>query len=211
MQQIPHLHLFLYTPSCKVAHPFPHFTKEIRASFGNASQNLLFMQGSKIWILCTWFLFWFFFFWSLCLRDSVIFAQCAPCVLRSSLDYGCHSFPSLCSLLACFKWACRKVLCSEILALFAKRWLEMQGVPSLMPGGAAGPWASSSLGVHEWPWSPSVATTSTRGMTVLGGGIPLCYKCAHMHVHRKAIHFMTFSMCWADLLSPGVVPLTLRA
>lgn len=46
MQQIPHLHL-LYTPSCKVAHPFPHFTKEIRASFGNASQNLLFMQSSK--------------------------------------------------------------------------------------------------------------------------------------------------------------------
>lgn len=38
MQQIPHLH-HLYTPSCKVAHPFPHFTKEIRASFGNTSQK----------------------------------------------------------------------------------------------------------------------------------------------------------------------------
>lgn len=88
MQQTPHLHL-LYTPSCKVAHPFPHFTKEIRASFGNASQNLLlFMQSSKIWILCKWFCFdFFFFFWSLCLRDSVISAQWAPHVSRSPLDY----------------------------------------------------------------------------------------------------------------------------
>lgn len=61
-KQTPHLHL-LYTPSCKVAHPFPHFTKEIRASFGNASQNLLlFMQSSEIWILCKRIPFWFKFF-----------------------------------------------------------------------------------------------------------------------------------------------------
>lgn len=130
MQQVPHLHL-LYTPWCKVAHPFPHFTKEIRASFGNASQNLLlFMQSSKIWILCKCILFWFF--WSLCLRDSVIFAQYTPCVSRSRLD-------SLPSLRSPSKQACGTVLCSETPALFVKRWLEVQGAPFLMPGGAGRP------------------------------------------------------------------------
>ena len=154
MQQIPHLHL-LYAPSCKVvAHPFPDFTKEIRASFGNASQNLLLlMQSSKIWILCKRLLFWgfgfffvsFFFF----LRDSVIFAQGAPCTLRSTLDGGLSSFSQslqpACSLHA-GAWESAVLrnpghLC-EMVAGGA-------GAPGRVPGGAAGPCVLPPPDAHQ--------------------------------------------------------------
>lgn len=46
-QQILHLHI-LYAPSCKTAHPFPPFTKAMRASFGKPRQSLLFMQNPMI-------------------------------------------------------------------------------------------------------------------------------------------------------------------
>lgn len=212
MQQIPHLHL-LYTPSCKVAHPFPHFTKEIRASFGNASQNLLlFMQSSKIWILCKWILFWFF--WSLCLRESVIFAQCAPCVSRSPLDCDCLSlFPQ--SL---------QPACSLQAGVWEGAMLWNPGlVCKAMAGGARSAishawWGCRPLGVISSRRSP--VTTKPFCSYILNWGddqfqevgSPLRCKCVHAHVHEKALHFMTLAMRRVkDLLSPGVVPFTLLA
>lgn len=129
MQQIPHLHL-LYTPSCKVAHPFPHFTKEIRASFGNASQNLLlFMQSSKIWMLCKWILFWFF--WSLCLRDSVIFAQCAPHVLTMADCCSCPDVQLLSSWCVGQRWAQTLTMCKMMAGVWKCHFSCLEGLQAL--------------------------------------------------------------------------------
>lgn len=104
-----------------------------------------------------------FFFSSLCLRDSVIFAQCAPHVLTMA---ACHSCPDV---QLTYRW-CVGQCCAQALATSVEQWLGV-GAPLLVPGGAAGPWVSSP-GVRQWSPNSSVAASSAGGSWGSGGGIP---------------------------------------
>lgn len=75
----------------------------------------------------------------------------------------------------------------------------------LMSAGAAGSWVSP-LDVHRWPQSPSIATTSPRGIPCSGGRMPPWSESMHTCAWRSAL-FYDISVCWVkDLLSPGAVP-----
>lgn len=176
MQQIPHLH-HLYTPSCKVAHPFPHFTKEIRASFGNTSQNLLFMPSSKDLDLMQMNSVLIFLI-SLFKRQCNICSACSSC-----LGHGWLSLwpPVQLPCSWCVGQGCAHTLASPEASAGC-------GAPLAMPGGAAGPWVPSPPDVHQGSPSPSAAAAPQGHDGVQGLESPLGCRCA-LRTSKSSIAF----------------------